>query len=93
MSGEFSKGLYVCYNVHQINRRDIQSGEMIVPVENRICLSDLEEMDVGSFWNLTWNSACWWGENTVRDEKINSERDIPDQDSYFLPSLNGAFQT
>lgn len=52
--GEFREDFYVCYNNLQANGGNKDDGQMIVPVENRICPPLLEKREVGSFRNLTW---------------------------------------
>lgn len=45
MLGEFSKGFYVCCDVLQANRKNKDSGHMIIAVKNRTYSSGLEEKE------------------------------------------------
>lgn len=56
--GELSKGFCVCYDVLQANGGDKDGGQMVVPVENRMCPSGVDHREFGSFcysgWILPW---------------------------------------
>lgn len=87
--GEFSKGYNILRPTGRIKTaaRDHISGKQNVPT----CLEDRE---VGSFQNLTWLSLPHMlarGGSTVRHERMNWVRDMPDQKLHFLPSFNGVY--
>ena len=44
----------MCHYVLQASGGDKDSGQMIVPVENRTFLSGLKQREVGSLRNLSW---------------------------------------
>lgn len=66
--------------------------QMIIPVENGSCSPDLEKREAGSFRNLT--SLCIpymlaRGGSTIRCEEMDWGLDMPGQELYILPFLNG----
>ena len=75
------------------NGENKDSGQMIVPVENRMCPSGLEEREVGSFRNLTWLCILHMlvrEGSMIKHEEMVWEWDMPNQDPIYSPSFNGA---
>ena len=79
----------MCYNILQSNGGDKDSGQMIIPVENRTCPSGLEEREDGSFRNLTWLCILYVlarEGNTVRHQQMDWGQDVPGEDLHLLLS-------
>lgn len=63
------------------------NGQIIVPVENRMYPSDLEETKVGGFRIYLVVILCMFpgGGSTLRQEEMDWEQNTSDQDLYSLP--------
>lgn len=63
-------------------REGTKAVRMITPVENTVCLSDLEGRGVGSFRNLTWLYVPYMlagGGSTARREGTDWGQDMPER--------------